>query len=517
MNDSAYEQEHVQLKGCDLKLSSLPNPISAIHARLLEEGVPDTPSSDTTMPRDDLPPLFYVPPPDEEEEEQGSIPRHRRVVRRRSSHLERWIQDQHRLSTSSSSEDGDVFVSLNDDVPAIGTACHPYLAYPHLTTRHCSREDDKQTLESFIVVDDDDVKHADAELGRDGQEEEEQSRTETPFPATPAIDISTPLKSRRYSNLLQAPSPLRNLHFGLSSRRLSSSTGCTSVSGSPSSSGLSQAKSGGPSTGSVGHSPAHKRSHSWGSIRLPGYRSSLDLSPSSWKVKRPSVLGHFSQTSLDSHPIDEDDIAAPRPSFCSDSSYTSGPARSNHTLSTDAPVTPHDISRGSIRTLPVYFSRFSSPPPSEFSVPASSRTPDERPQTAQPKRLAHKASTIRVPFASKNPINYATLMAPTTLPQTMRFGTKVPDVLATPKSKRRRKKLVISGLQAGEVHRFEAVKKWCESFGELSQITRMPNGDIYVHFRKAEVADNVCRLNARVLIAGAGSVSLSWFTGKKPT
>lgn len=30
-----------------------------------------------------------------------------------------------------------------------------------------------------------------------------------------------------------------------------------------------------------------------------------------------------------------------------------------------------------------------------------------------------------------------------------------------------------------------------QSFGEVSQITRMPNGDLHVHFRSADVADTV--------------------------
>lgn len=54
-----------------------------------------------------------------------------------------------------------------------------------------------------------------------------------------------------------------------------------------------------------------------------------------------------------------------------------------------------------------------------------------------------------------------------------------------------------------------------QSFGEVSQIIRMPNGDLHVHFRSAEVADTVCRLRAKVFIAGVGSVNLSWYTGNK--
>ncbi|TFK56699.1 hypothetical protein OE88DRAFT_1640577 [Heliocybe sulcata] len=459
------------------------------------------------MPRTELPPLFYVPPPDEEDEDETvKMPARRQIVRRRSSHLERWIEDQHRLSTTS--EEAEPYVSLDEDAPGVGTPCHPYLAYPNLTTRYCNEDSYKQTLESFVVVTDEDIKHADAALEseHEAQEEEEQSRAGTPF-HPPPIDISTAPKSRKYSGLLHAPSHLRNLNLSLHSRRLSSSTAISSISGSPpSSSGPSQCQSqpGRPSTSSNDFTPAHKRGHSWGSILLPGGRSSLDLARRSWKLR--------SATSLSVHPIDEDDIAPPRPSFSSADSCT----RSNNTWSTDAPVTPQDFSGASIRTVPTYFSRYSSPPVSEFSGPTSSVGQYGRSHAEKSRRLSHKASTIRVPFASKpSPVDDATLMAPTTLPRTMRFGSNVPDLIATRKS--RRKKLCITGLQPGEVQRFEAVKKWCQSFGELSAITRMPNGDIYVHFRRADVADTVCRLNAGVRIEGAGSVSLSWFTGKKPS
>jgi hypothetical protein len=74
------------------------------------------------------------------------------------------------------------------------------------------------------------------------------------------------------------------------------------------------------------------------------------------------------------------------------------------------------------------------------------------------------------------------------------------------------KMLVISG--AGPLQE-EGVKHWCEGFGEVSQMRHMPNGDLWVKFRKEEVADTVCRLQATVFIREVGSVSLSWFSGRK--
>jgi len=79
-------------------------------------------------------------------------------------------------------------------------------------------------------------------------------------------------------------------------------------------------------------------------------------------------------------------------------------------------------------------------------------------------------------------------------------------------SRKCRKILVISG--AGPLQ-MEGIRDWCEGFGEVSQIRHMPNGDLQVYFKKEEVADTVCRVQARVVINDVGSVSLSWFQDKK--
>lgn len=53
-----------------------------------------------------------------------------------------------------------------------------------------------------------------------------------------------------------------------------------------------------------------------------------------------------------------------------------------------------------------------------------------------------------------------------------------------------------------------------QSFGEVRQILRLPNGDLVISFQSAEVADTVCRVRAKVFINGVGSVQLSWTTEK---
>ena len=53
-----------------------------------------------------------------------------------------------------------------------------------------------------------------------------------------------------------------------------------------------------------------------------------------------------------------------------------------------------------------------------------------------------------------------------------------------------------------------------QSFGEVRSMLRKENGEIHVDWRKSSIAETVCRIRAGVFINGAGSVNLSWYTGK---
>ncbi|KAF9041348.1 hypothetical protein BJ165DRAFT_1530080 [Panaeolus papilionaceus] len=89
-------------------------------------------------------------------------------------------------------------------------------------------------------------------------------------------------------------------------------------------------------------------------------------------------------------------------------------------------------------------------------------------------------------------------------------------ILGTMKKARTPKRLlVISGVDVEDIQTYEAVKSWCESLGEVREIKRVANGSLYVDFKKASVAEAVCRLQAQVTIKGAGSVSVSWATKSK--
>ncbi|KXN88744.1 hypothetical protein AN958_06611 [Leucoagaricus sp. SymC.cos] len=90
-----------------------------------------------------------------------------------------------------------------------------------------------------------------------------------------------------------------------------------------------------------------------------------------------------------------------------------------------------------------------------------------------------------------------------------------PMTMTLSRNKKKKKRLIISGVAPNDTKKFEGIKRWCESFGEVRQILRMPNGDLVVSFQSAEVADTVCRVRAKVFINGVGSVQLSWTTEKK--
>jgi len=91
-------------------------------------------------------------------------------------------------------------------------------------------------------------------------------------------------------------------------------------------------------------------------------------------------------------------------------------------------------------------------------------------------------------------------------------GSFLTDRLLGSDKKQPKRKLVINGVSEEDVKGYEAVKAWCESFGEVKEMRRTPDGYLHVDFRKASVAETVCRLKTQVFIKGAGSVSLSWYT-----
>ncbi|OCH87467.1 hypothetical protein OBBRIDRAFT_154424 [Obba rivulosa] len=409
-----------------------------------------------------------------------------RPLRRSSSHLQRWIQDQRQIPS-------DEFIEpLHEEgfLESASSGCHPYLAYPHMSHPSLLKNvSGTVSVESFVIIDD--IILGDEE--RVLVDAVTTNANRRPARATPHALPESSCPAHQLRGKSYSPSPLRNLHLTFRARR-------TSVS-SPDDDPRSQSPHPGLVPRAVGE---RQHSHSRGSslsTLFPLPRSSLATTRdppctpprnAAWKLKRPSVAGHFSSGS-----VLESDVALPRPSICS--TVTRSSATSHTRTSTDSPSVTRKIHFGSIRSQSP--SSFFSPSPSLWSLPTDASHLNDPPDSTKViARETDMARTIRSPLrASGNASGLGS----------------VASMLASPKSRRKRK-LIVSGIPMNDEHRVEGVRQWCESFGEINYITRISNGDLHVDFRKAEVADTVCRLQARVYIGGVGSVGLSWFTGKKP-
>ncbi|KAE9403567.1 hypothetical protein BT96DRAFT_772833, partial [Gymnopus androsaceus JB14] len=73
---------------------------------------------------------------------------------------------------------------------------------------------------------------------------------------------------------------------------------------------------------------------------------------------------------------------------------------------------------------------------------------------------------------------------------------------------KKKRKLVVNGVTSNDA--YQAVKSWCESFGEVRKIETRKDGSLVVDWKRRSVSDTVCRVQATVFIQGAGSVGLSW-------
>lgn len=231
----------------------------------------------------------------------------------------------------------------------------------------------------------------------------QQPHSITQDPDTPS---TPPQSSKQASSIFNAPSPLRNFRFSLSSTRRPASL----------------------STG------GHSRGASLSTLPIP--RTSSPMIPDSprlpqspWNVtskfRRRSVLGHFTpdvEESLELEP--------PRPSFSSNGSYSTRPSiDSPSSVPTIFSYSSNHKSSPSLWSLPSTASHMNYPPGSTKLVSQESR------------------STIRVPFSKRS---------------SGTFGSDhSPSILSTTRS-RKKKYLVVSGIAMNDDDRFDAAKAWCE-------------------------------------------------------
>ncbi|KZV74868.1 hypothetical protein PENSPDRAFT_153408 [Peniophora sp. CONT] len=219
------------------------------------------------------------------------------------------------------------------------------------------------------------------------------------------------------------------------------------------------------------YDPSSRRSFlssAMASSSSPGSTRPRTYSP--FKFSRPSVLSTFTPAKSPSSlsPYTYEHNATPessRPSFTSTRTASS----SNTMTSSDAST-----------SRPSSSARFKAPSPSLWSLPMDASHARDAPEAERTLAAGHRTST-----------------------HTLR-GFMAP--LSRPK-----RRLVVSGIGPGETQRTERLYQWACRFGEVREMVRAPNGrDLLIDFRRAEVADTVCRLNARVFIPDVGSVALSY-------
>jgi hypothetical protein len=214
--------------------------------------------------------------------------------------------------------------------------------------------------------------------------------------------------------MFSTPLPLRNFYFSFSPSRRSSAS----------------SKPG-----------SHPRGASLSVTNIPQDSSPMSLGPSTrrshspWsvapKLHRPTVLGHFSPATHGSP-----ETEGPRASSSSNGSYSTRP-------SFDTPSTvPTTFSLPSTQ----FSSNHRKWSPSLWSLPSSATHLNDPPGSTKLVSQTSR-STIRVPF-SLRPLSYA--------------SDTMSDVLSGSRNKRRKKRLVVSGIAPDDSARFEGIRQWCE-------------------------------------------------------
>jgi hypothetical protein len=438
--------------------------------------------------------------------------------RRRSSMLDKWIKDQQALPSDAHDE---TLRAKND------SRLSPYLAYPELgMPSSVAPHNDVSTLHSYDLVEDDDIP--------------QMTQPASELPSTPTASGS------RKGSKSRTPSSFR--HFNLPFRASypaapPSPTGTNNTPSRPLSrlSLFPRSPRHSSSTVTTATTPQHVRSSSLSTTNTSVYDQSPKVSATSPPKWRPSVLGHFSQSSIaQSSILPSDSSYTPsRPSVSSGDTSNTNTSRALTTPELSIPPSPSKLSLfSSIRTRNRSSGSLFKP---QNSVASSSSiwhpraiTEDFSPNGSD--CITGSTSTLprRAPFAPKPGSHLSNMSNEDELDghlssrpnkrdslrglAIMTAGGTLSRAAFSPLSSRnqkKKKKLVISGVGVNEVRKFEGVKRWCESFGEIRQISRAPNGDLHVDFRRADVADTVCRVRAKVFIAGVGSVQLSWYTGDK--
>ncbi|OBZ79679.1 hypothetical protein A0H81_01413 [Grifola frondosa] len=421
---ASHEFEHTLMAltaaATDLSISGSMIPLDVMHPSPITEEPPQLPSQN---------PHNSGPTPSSSTHDTSPMSRIASTsLHRSSSRIQQWIESQHHIALADSEADPLYDASTS----ALGTGCHPYLAYPHLSAASLLRKthEDIITLDSYVLVEEDmPIPGERVPSGNDANVTQTLAASKSPASKSPATTLSLPSTTRKSfrhtQNIFQSPSPLRNFHLTFTSRRASASNSGVPRSPSPTR---------GPSRLQLIHrKPLPNTGTRPGS---PDVITSPSKSPTAWKFRRPSVVGHFP-------PPSDAGSETSQPRVSTSSSVTRSSTTVYTRTSTDASSVSRMMPFGSTRAHSST-SNFNSTP-SLWSLPTDASHMDDPPESE--KVLAQD---------KENP------------------------------KTRKKRKLIVSGLPANDERRLEAVRKWCESFGELNQIVRVPNGDLHVDFRKAE-------------------------------
>ena len=180
---------------------------------------------------------------------------------------------------------------------------------------------------------------------------------------------------------------------------------------------------------------------------------------------RPSVLGHFYQPSVSqsSVTVSETHSTPSRPSISSDTFSTS---RTATTIESNVLLTPPKILAQDPLGFASSTSALSLPTASRSSIWLPSHGFDSSSRGAHCQTLTQHRTKFIPEFNDDDPISFRARHHDTIRPSIpySSSGTlpRVNFSSLNPRSQRKKKKLVISGVSAGDTQKFEGIKRWCE-------------------------------------------------------
>ena len=191
-------------------------------------------------------------------------------------------------------------------------------------------------------------------------------------------------------------------------------------------------------------------------------------------------MGHFSSTSTAPRAHE-----SPAPRVSTSSTYT-------YTSAISSPTTIYENEGGELlSTQPKVYARGRVPPRNALfksgsgttSVPSlwsSVRAPVSHTQeisgSSPRSRLVHKGSAIRIPFSPKNKhVRLSSTSTTNDVSPLVESEPQIPHIvypngksrlslssLSVPTREKRKKKLIVSGIESHDLRRFEALRAWCE-------------------------------------------------------